>query len=368
MALIKPAKAGGDWGIDISVPASLQHLHGARVRHSAGTADRKLATQYHDTVKADLWRQEHLSEKAPRTIKEAVDRWDKTNRHLRAFDDRKRQLLWWEQKLGPDRQLKTITRGDIMAAVEGLKARSGRGHTGTKSEASAGTVNRYLAAIRALLRTCHREWEWIDSAPAVTLRKEPRGRTTFLTVEQLQALYAALPEWWRPLMTFSLATGLRQANVLRLRWAQVDLARQRMEVEASEFKNGHDFGLPLNDTAIAVLRSQLGNHAEFVFTYRGNPMTELSHHTWSAALKRAGLEGVRWHDLRHTFATHYLMAGGDLDSLQKLGGWQSRAMVLRYAHFTTGVLRPHSQLLDKAFGGLIPQTGAVTADSCQQAA
>jgi len=76
------------------------------------------------------------------------------------------------------------------------------------------TVNRTLALLRTILRRCHREWEWLDRAPAVRLLNEPTLRIRFLTRDQAAALLRGLPQHLRDMAPFALATGFagRQRN------------------------------------------------------------------------------------------------------------------------------------------------------------
>lgn len=73
----------------------------------------------------------------------------------------------------------------------------------------------------------------------------------------------------------------------------------------------------------------LGKHPERVFTFRGKPINSANTKAWHAALKRAGIEDFRWHDLRHTWATWQRQAGTPTHELQQLGGWRTGAMVER---------------------------------------
>ena len=99
-------------------------------------------------------------------------------------------------------------------------------------------------------------------------------------------------------------------------------------------KNGTPRGVPLNQDAIDVLESLKGNHPRFCFTYKGKPINRShSNKAWYTALKRAGLEEFRFHDLRHTWASWHRQAGTSCDELKDLGGWKSRIMVDRYAKF-----------------------------------
>ena len=93
--------------------------------------------------------------------------------------------------------------------------------------------------------------------------------------------------------------------------------------------------MPLNEDAIAVLLKQIGKHHQFVFTYEGNRIIQCSTKAWKKALKRAGIESFRWHDLRHTWASWHIQNGTSLQELQQLGGWASFDMVLRYAHLSS---------------------------------
>ena len=97
--------------------------------------------------------------------------------------------------------------------------------------------------------------------------------------------------------------------------------------------------MPLNDEAMAVLQEEKGKHPERVFTYKGRPLGQVNTRSWRNALKRAGIENFRWHDLRHVWATWHVMAGTTLAELQELGAWKSELMVKRYAHFAPEHLR-----------------------------
>lgn len=81
---------------------------------------------------------------------------------------------------------------------------------------------------------------------------------------------------------------------------------------------------PLNDDAVEVLDRQRGKHDVFVFTYerwdgKRNAVRNCSSHAWYKAVERAKLTGLRWHDLRHTWATWHVMNGTPLPALQALG-------------------------------------------------
>jgi integrase len=143
---------------------------------------------------------------------------------------------------------------------------------------------------------------------------------------------------------FSLATGLRQGNVKGLRWSKVDLDRRAAWVDATEAKGKRAIPVPLNEEAMKVIEEQLGRDPEWVFTYRGRPIEfKTSTKAWRKALKRAGIENFRWHDLRHTWASWHAQGGTPMHVLQKLGGWQTPAMVQRYAHLGMDDLKRYAE-------------------------
>jgi integrase len=104
------------------------------------------------------------------------------------------------------------------------------------------------------------------------------------------------------------------------------------------------------ETALAVLRRQIGKHPTRVFTFRGEPIEQVNTKAWTGALKRAGIADFRWHDLRHTFATWHRQAGTPTHELQRLGSWKTGAMVERYAHVAPEALQSAAARLDAITG------------------
>jgi len=90
--------------------------------------------------------------------------------------------------------------------------------------------------------------------------------------------------------------------------------------------------VPLNETAMQVLQAQKGKHSIFVFTFRGQKILQTSGAAWYRALERAGIEGFRWHGLRHTRASWHVQIGTPLFALQELAGWETEKMARCYAH------------------------------------
>jgi integrase len=144
---------------------------------------------------------------------------------------------------------------------------------------------------------------------------------------------------------FPLATGLRAANVTGLQWTQVDEERRLAWVHPDQAKARKAIAVPLNAAAHSIVRKRRGIHATHVFSYRGRPITQVSSKAWYGALRRAEIEGFRWHDLRHTWASWHVQSGTPLFALQEMGGWQSADMVRRYAHLSAVHLAPYADRL-----------------------
>ena len=211
----------------------------------------------------------------------------------------------------------------------------------------AGTVNRYMALVRAILRKACNEREWIDRAPKVgMLRDKGGGRIRSLSRDEFTRLLAELPQHLAEMARFSVATGLRQANVTRLQWRQISLERRHLWVGADQHKNGSAHSVPLNQAAMDVLERRQGDHRTYVFTYEGKPVVQVNTKAWHKALERAGIQDFRWHDLRHTFATWHREAGTPTHELQRLGGWKTQSMVERYVHVAPEGLQLAASLLD----------------------
>lgn len=321
-------KRGSVWHIDFTAP------NGERIRRSAETESKSQAQEYYDRLKAEFWRVDKLGDRPRRTWNDAVVRWLTEQGHKASIESDKLHLRWLDRHL-TGLELTAITR-DKLDRIAAAKLAEG---------VKPSTVNRTMEVLRAILRRCANEWEWIDRAPKVRMLKEPTRRIRHLFREEAQRLLEHLPPHLADMAAFSLATGLRRANVTGLRWDQVDLANRRAWVHPDQAKARKAIPVPLNDEALAIVQRQIGKHLELVFTFRGAPIRQVSTKAWYKALQRAGIADFRWHDLRHTWASWHVQNGTPLFALQELGGWESAEMVRRYAHLAADHLAPYADRL-----------------------
>ncbi|MCV6606331.1 MAG: site-specific integrase [Porticoccaceae bacterium] len=207
------------------------------------------------------------------------------------------------------------------------------------------TVNRHLALLRSVLRCAEREWEWLEKTPYIRFLPEPKRRVRWLRRSEASLVLSELPNHLAEMMRFTLATGLREKNVTRLKWSQVDTLRQCAWIHPDEAKGKQAIAVPLNRDALEVLSRQEGKCSKYVFTYKGKPVWRANNHAWRKALKRAGISDFRWHDLRHTWASWHIQAGTPLHVLQELGGWSDASMVRKYAHLSASHLTSYADNL-----------------------
>lgn len=143
-----------------------------------------------------------------------------------------------------------------------------------------------------------------------------------------------------PMVLLSLNTGMRQGELFSLAWEHVDLERKTLTVLASHSKGNTTRTIPLNAEALALLKAIKPNaQAGLVFK---SPVTGGRFNNvkkaWAEVTKAAGVPDLRWHDLRHDFASQLVMRGVPLFTVQKLLGHANPRMTQRYAKLAPGAL------------------------------
>lgn len=260
-----------------------------------------------------------------RTWSDAVDRWVREGawKSGRTVELERHALAWLSRHL-LDQDLAGISAERVDELVDQI----------SRSGLKPSTANRFLSVLRAVLNSAV-AWHWLGHAPRVHQLKDRAKRVRFITWREAQRLLIQLPPHLATLAAFSLETGLRRSNVTGLTWQQVDVDRRVAWIHADQAKGRRSIPVPLSPAAVRILERCDGDHAEFVFTYRGRPVRQTSTKAWRSALDRAGIKNFRWHDLRHTWASWHAQAGTPLHVLQELGGWRSPRMVQHYAHLST---------------------------------
>jgi integrase len=170
----------------------------------------------------------------------------------------------------------------------------------------------------------------------VDFLEKPPGRSRFLSEEEAQRLIECASNHLKPILMTALNTGRRLGEILTLAWDQVHINSViEPYIEIAQTKNNKRRFVPLDDDMTALFQNLRDNQSRYVFLgTRGKPLKSVKKH-FMTACKRAGILNFRFHDLRHTFASHYVMNGGDLLALKEILGHSDLKMVERYAHLAT---------------------------------
>ncbi|MDP2784998.1 MAG: site-specific integrase [Sulfurimicrobium sp.] len=303
------------------------------------------ARQWSAKTEADMRAGRHFGQSKRHTFNELADEYQT---HAKDPD----RLIYWRGVFGAD-MLSNVTSTRIAKERDRLLAedttRFATPATGdmvadtkrTRQKRSGATVNRYLAALSSCLS--HGViLEWIERNPCERIKKpaENKGRARFLDDDERERLLAAC----RPhadlylAVVLALTTGARQAEVMTLRWGQIDFRRQ--VITLSKTKNGETRSIPLVGEAFTLLQERakvrsLTDDRIFPPTSRAKKSECLDLRApWEDALKTAAITDFHWHDLRHTSASHLAMSGVSLVEIAKVLGHRTLAMVARYAHLS----------------------------------
>ncbi|MHC4196885.1 MAG: tyrosine-type recombinase/integrase [Planctomycetota bacterium] len=206
-----------------------------------------------------------------------------------------------------------------------------RAKTVTKS-----TVNRELGTFSSMLSRAV-IWGRLDSNPLskVKLFRVENRRERILSQEEESRLLGAAKDYFKPILITALHTGMRLSEILNLPWADVDLKHGAITVRNT--KSGKDRKIPMNFLLKEVLSRQKRNSkGQLVFPHpKTGKKIQRIQETFHTTLRRAGIHGLRFHDLRHTFATRLVLNGVDLVTVQELLGHSNITTTTRYSHPTT---------------------------------
>lgn len=309
------------------------------VRRSAGTSVFSDAKALEDKLNHDAWLQDRMGVKPPKSWQEAVVKWLDEKAGKLSIQDDIEKLKWLDQYIGSVSDIGRITRDQIDAIMQ---LREGVRTDGATPQNC--TANKYVALVAGILNGAERQWEWGNRAPRLRRYKTREDVGRALTVQEWWRLEKELPTHFRPVATFAISTGLRAQKVFALTWSQ--LTRDAMCFSGAGNKLGNT--IPLNLTAQGVIeqiKRRKVVHSTNVFTYAGRPFKYYGD-SWQRALERAGIERIRFQDLRVTFNT-WLAEKGVPEQIQKrLLGHSTKQVHDRYTLLNVEHLRPYSNLID----------------------
>ena len=239
-------------------------------------------------------------------------------------------------------------------AIEAFKAKR-------RTEVSDSTTNRELACLKTMLNLAV-AWGKLGTSPAAKVKKfrEPASRERILSPEEASRLLQAAGPDIRPVIITAIGTGMRRGEILSLKWTDLDFVRGIISIRTS--KSGKPRQVPMSGNVAEALgavprrgehvfhNSETGTHIKDVKTgfraacarAKKNPDDE----------KDPGITGLRFHDLRHTFASKALELGADIMTVSRILGHSSIQMTAKYLHPTGESMR----LAVERVGGILDST------------
>lgn len=297
-------------------------VEGTRFRRSTETASRRdaeaVARRLRDEAIAAAKAKPKGRPVEVLTLDQACGRyWIEHGRRLKDARNEARNLKYIVATIGGDVPMSDISNRHVNALVK-KRLEMGAGPAG---------VNRTISTLKTMLNRAAKRWEEPVRAVSWSEHKlrEPKERVRYLTPDECRRLLDELdriaPHISR-VVHFLLLTGLRKAEAFGATWDKLDEARGVLTVRV---KGGHEREIPLTAEAMQLLRDT-PREARYIF----DTTNERKH--FEAALKAAGIEDFRWHDLRHTFATLLGKSGAAIEVVSKALGHSSLAVTMKYRH------------------------------------
>ena len=223
--------------------------------------------------------------------------------------------------------------------------------------ANVATVNRELCCLKSMLRKAT-EWGYVGeniTAGIKQFRERPKTPRHLEKEEVARLLEECLPHIYAFVAT-AVYTGLRRSELLHLEWSDVDFKKRTITVRNKDdwhTKNYENRTIPMNDALYEALREHPRHFSSpYVFCNpdnEGKPLQDFRC-SFETACKRAGLGHVVFHSLRHTFASHLVMSGVDLTTVQRLLGHKDIKTTMRYSHLAPDHLKGAVERLDFSSG------------------
>ena len=263
---------------------------------------------------------------------------------LKSIRTERNRVLAWAREFG-NRPLGQITRTEIEAWRREKMARC-----------RPATINRDLSRLRRMFSLAV-EWELLEESPMAGIRflRENNARTRYLSLEECQRLIAScMAPHIRAMVSVALHSGMRLGEILNLRWYDLDFSSGFILVRDS--KNGESRHVPMDATLFALFRAyphRLGTDLVFSSPAGGHIVDVRT--GFLNSCKRAGLIDLHFHDLRHTFASQFVMSGGDLYILKEILGHKSITMTQRYAHLSPTYKIKAIDRMNTLWAGATPQ-------------
>jgi len=220
-----------------------------------------------------------------------------------------------------------------------------------KEEVSNASINRDLSVLSSIFSLAIKYGKLTEhpmKAGKVKPLKEEIKPKSILSEEEEERLLSVTRDWFKDMLIMALDTGMSQIDLVKLKWENINLKKELISFKRS--KTGNDVFIPTTPRVLDLLKKRIekddGNEHVFPQSKGERPWRIRS--AFVRACSKANIDGLRFHDLRHTFATRISTRGADIATLQKLGGWKDHRMVMRYTHPALEDMRRAIQLLSQS--------------------
>ena len=361
----KDGTSSSCWMVDITY----DHPNGKveRIRKTAPGTTKREAEAYERQILGALINNTYNTNKEVPLYKDFYELWerDHCNVHLKVSSQESYKLISKAHLLPTygNLRLDEITTKELAAHQARLL------NGGARKPA---TVNTMISTLISQLNVAA-SWGLMSKAPSVKWLKVIPREMDFFDFDEADRLIKAAedePEL-QAMVILALKTGLRIGELLALRWSDIDLIKQVLTVKRNVYggvinetpKSGRKRDVPLTEQVVNTLKEQRLRSAlrgEYVFSNQDGTFINYKNqknHVMPRLCRKAGLRELRWHALRHTFASHLVMLNVPLKVVQELLGHSSMDMTLRYAHLAPSTRSVSVQLLDsrEVFGTIEAQ-------------
>jgi integrase len=265
--------------------------------------------------------------------------------HHRSAKDTRRHLSYWQSRFA---SFALIHITPELLGKERL--RLSETPTPQNKKRTCATVNRYMASLSLLFSHAVKQLHWISENPCMSLikLKENPGRDRVLTPDEINLLLAACRKsrspYLYPIVLIAITTGARQGEILNLEWRHIDFDNRIAYLK--ETKNGRPRSISLSDPVIGELKKlhQARQPLKSLVFASKTAFGRIDiKKAWQTALRVAGIERCRAHDMRHTFATMAAAQGASNLELATAMGHRTLQMLQRYTHLDVQVTKKFSK-------------------------
>jgi len=200
-----------------------------------------------------------------------------------------------------------------------------------REKVKSGTVNRELTCLKTVFNLAIKNGKALTNpVRQVKMLLNPAKRIRFLTQGETRLLLRACDDRLRPLVILALQTGMRRGEILNLRWRDIDFDNRLLWI--GETKTGEGRYIPMDETVVKMLSERQDKIPDKLLFAKNEYPRWIVRRWFNRAVKKSAITVCTFHTLRHTFASHLVMAGVDLVTVGELLGHKNYTTTLRYAH------------------------------------